>query len=252
MMTTVRRRVVSCLLALLTVVVLAQHRLSDGARRAIPDGTPDLWEQELHGTAVVASTHAARALDCPLILSLNRASQYRFTSVDDGVRFDLDADGDRERVSWPEAGSDVAFLALDHDGDGRITSSKELFGRHTVRGAHNGRTALMKLASDANGGNLGGAIDSQNPLFSRLLLWTDANHNGISEAAELRPALRALYAIGLGFGFQHRRDRNGNEFHYLGFIHIRRESGINQIVSAADDVFHRRRMYDACLVSRER
>jgi hypothetical protein len=249
-MTVLRRRIVSCLLAVLAIVVLTQHRLSDGGIRIVRDDTPELWEQVLHGSAVTATTRVARALDCPLVLSINRKSLYIFTSVDDGVLFDLDADGSRDRVSWPEPASDVAFLAVDRNGDGRITSGKELFGRHTVRGATNGMNALMKLTAESSSGSVRGGINLDDPLFRTLLLWTDANHNGISEAAELRPAHQVLSDIGLGFGRHHRKDRHGNESRSRGFVHVRTAPGINSTSASEDDVVRRRWMYDACLVSR--
>ena len=44
--------------------------------------------------------------------------------------FDLDANGVAEWVSWAASGD--GFLAMDRDGDGKITSGRELFGDHTV------------------------------------------------------------------------------------------------------------------------
>jgi hypothetical protein len=246
-MTHKRRRIVSGLLALMTILVLAQHRLSDGFIGQ--DDTPQLWEPVHHDSAVAATVHAARALDCPLVLSTDRSSAYRFTSAEDGVLFDLDADGDLDRVSWTEAASDVAFLALDHDGDRKITSGKELFGRHIVRGSWNGPSSLSRLAESA-GDPPAGAIDSRHPLFSRLLLWTDTNHNGRSEPSELRPARDVLSAIGLGYSRHHRKDAHGNESHYRGFVHVRTQPGANGTVSAADEVARGRGMYDVCLVTR--
>ena len=64
----------------------------------------------------------------PLILDLNRDGK---VSTTPGKRyFDMDANGVAERVSW--AGSGDGFLVMDRDGDGKITSGRELFGDHTV------------------------------------------------------------------------------------------------------------------------
>jgi hypothetical protein len=108
-----------------------------------------------------------------------------------------------ERVSWTEADSDVSFLAIDRDGDGKITSGKELFGNFTLPGVSNGFLALQGLAMQTNGGIERGSVSSDDPLYARLLLWNDMNHNGISEPwhrycpTTVRLALRARGAYAL-------------------------------------------------------
>jgi hypothetical protein len=247
------RRIAACLLAVLTILVVTERRLSDWQRRVPEDPTPELWEQVQHPSRPPRQRelklYAAPALHCPFVMSVDPNSPYRLTSVDDGVRFDLDADGDLDQVSWTDAASDVAFLALDHNGDGKITSGKELIGRHAAPGVRNGPNALITLA-ELNGGSQRGTIDSENPLFFKLLLWTDANHNGISEATELRPAHHVVSDIGLGYQRHHLKDQHGNESRYRGIVHIRTEAGMNNVTSSRDDVNRRRWMYDACLVSR--
>jgi hypothetical protein len=69
----------------------------------------------------------------------------------------------------------VAFLALDRDGDGQITSGEELFGNHTLEGSANGFEALQRTAMESNGGVRRGSVSADDPVYAQLLLWTDRN-----------------------------------------------------------------------------
>ena len=171
---------------------------------------------------------------------------YRLTSAADGVHFDIDADGTADQVPWTQRNGSVAFFAVDQNGDGQITSGHELFGGHTWPGASNGPSALIKMNLDTNGGAERGSISEDDPLFARLLLWTDANHNGISERAELQGASDHFSDVGLGYGFEYGRDLFGNAFAFEGWAHVRTAPGRNRAESAEEDVHRRRRFYAVC------
>lgn len=74
--------------------------------------------------------------------------------------FDLDGDGQTEAMPFLTAGS--AFLALDRNGDGRVTDGRELFGPTTG----DGFAELAGFDADGNG-----FIDEADPVFHRLLLF---------------------------------------------------------------------------------
>ncbi len=146
---------------------------------------------------------------------------YRLTSADDGVLFDLDGDGSLEKVPWTTAGSDDAWLAIDRNGNGRIDDGTELLGNHTpvyvnTPGvtAANGFLALTFMEGPEFGlSRRDGVIDSRDAIFSRLLLWRDLNHNGLSEPDELQAAGPAgLISVNTDYKTAHRRDQHGNEF----------------------------------------
>jgi hypothetical protein len=76
-------------------------------------------------------------------------------------------------------------------------------GSVTVAGASNGFAALIKLSDGTHAD-----ITADDALFAKLLLWTDTNHNGVSEPSELRPFGDVCDAIALSYHRSNRRDGN--------------------------------------------
>jgi hypothetical protein len=73
----------------------------------------------------------------PIVVPFEKSPEVKFSEP--RIVFDLDADGSPEVISWPINGG---FLVLDRDGDGQITSGKELFGDNTFPEWKNGFDAL--------------------------------------------------------------------------------------------------------------
>jgi hypothetical protein len=131
------------------------------------------------------------------------------------------ASGKPPQLAWSAAGSEVGLLALDRNGNGKIDNGSELFtgispqgvaaplrsgsatpalsqsamGTATSGGARQGEpksvtrkaglAALAFFDEPANSGNGDGKIDAQDAVYSRLLIWVDKNHDGISQPDEL-------------------------------------------------------------------
>lgn len=171
----------------------------------------------------------------PIVVATSRGATYKLTSVENGVLFDINGDGRVEQIAWTEPDSDIAFLALDRDGDGKISSGKELFGNHTSPNSRNGFDALLEMTMATNGGILRGSVTDLDPIFSRLLLWTDRNHNGVSEPEELRPAAELFAEIGLGYKPTTRVDQFGNMFRFKGWASARTASGHNTPMSVKEE-----------------
>ena len=167
---------------------------------------------------------------------------FHLTSAEDGVWFDIHADGHPTLIAWTAAGSGNAFLALDRNHNGRIDDGKELFGNITAqpRSDHpNGYLALAEFDKPENGGNGDGIIDARDDVFQHLLLWIDENHNGISEPNELHtlPEL-GVYSISLHYrDDQHFRDQYGNWFHYQAALNPDPRDGTSKDGRLTYDVF---------------
>jgi hypothetical protein len=126
----------------------------------------------------------------PIVVQIGPRKPYTFTSVENGVVFDIDGDGRYDRVAWTAADSDTAFLALDRNGNGYIDGGRELIGEYFYRDNKNQESAfdtLWRMQRKESGKVQRTGADDQDPFFAKLLVWTDRNHNGFSEPSELEP-----------------------------------------------------------------
>lgn len=155
---------------------------------------------------------------CPVLLDLENDG-IRLTGLDDPVWFDIDADGEVDLMGWTDRSE--GLLALDRNGNGTIDSGAELFGNATplLDGARalNGYLALAELDSAILGGDEDGFLGPADPAFGSLRIWTDRNHDGISQPGELKSLDEVgIRRVGLDYRRSHRRDRHGNELRFLG------------------------------------
>lgn len=143
---------------------------------------------------------------------------FDLTSPADGVSFDFQGYGQVVKSSWTAAGSDEAFLVLDHNRNDTIESGLELFGNETVQPANvspNGFLALSMFDKPDKGGNGDGLIDASDSVFTELRLWIDADHDGVSTVDELIPVTdKGISAFELRYKESKRVDRYGNRFRY--------------------------------------
>ncbi|MER8899884.1 Ig-like domain-containing protein, partial [Mesorhizobium sp. M0676] len=114
----------------------------------------------------------------PIILDLNHDG-FAFSDLNHGVQFDINGDGTKDQVAWNT--SNDGMLAVDLNDDGKIDDGTELFTPSFGGGNFaSGAAALASLDS-----NHDGLIDHNDAAFDSLLIWKDANANGISDAGEL-------------------------------------------------------------------
>ena len=150
------------------------------------------------------------------------------TSREDGVQFDLDADGEKESLSWMVPNTEDGWLAPDRNGNGIVDDGTELFGNHTPQpdppDGHelNGFLALAVFDLPENGGDGDGVIGPEDRIFHDLLVWRDVNRTGFSEADELR-TLESLgpVEINLNYKLSKKTDEYGNRFRYRAKLKLR-------------------------------
>lgn len=150
------------------------------------------------------------------------------TSLADGVSFDFNGNGKPLFMSWTDASYHNAWLALDRDRSGTIDNVNELFGSPTqpqipsLDGKRNGWLALAIYDGPTYGGNGDGVIDSQDAVFSDLLLWIDENHDGISQPQELHH-VQEMGVKGIELRYKENKsykDAFGNTFQFESFVTV--------------------------------
>ena len=155
----------------------------------------------------------------PIVIDM---SDRRPTMTGPEVRFDLANNGVPWLLGWTAMGTDAGFLALDRNGDGRITRGAELFGNFTAQQPgpnRNGFRALGEYDKVWHGGTDDGRIDASDEVYGSLLLWFDRNHDGVSQPFELVSlATAGLSAIELHYAESRYRDQFGNEFKYVSRV----------------------------------
>lgn len=130
---------------------------------------------------------AGDALIDPLAVNFDGAGVRLTTEKYD---FDLDADGETEKISFLEQGS--GFLVLDKNGNGVIDDGGEMFGPTT----NNGFLELQAYDADANGW-----IDENDAIFYDLSIWTK-DEEGTDRLSDLKSYdIGAIYLTGSSTAF---------------------------------------------------
>jgi hypothetical protein len=214
------------------IAALATAVLSLGActSSAVDAVTPDDSSDDSLLDGALNATFTSADSPTPVLLSLGDKKKFQLTSAANGVSFDIDNNGTKEQISWTAASTDDAFLVLDRNANGTVDNGSELFGDFTPQPASttkNGFLALAEYDKVANGGNADGQIDSHDAVYANLRLWTDTNHNGISEPAELSTlAAKQVLGIELKYHVEGKHDKFGNRFRYRSKVLTAKKSKV--------------------------
>ena len=148
-------------------------------------------------------TETFRRYASPLVLDL-LGNGLQFTSAEEGVFFDLDADGYVEKTGWTakQTEFDDAFLIYDKNDNGQVDNGKELFGDQN--GEKNGFIELAKY--DNNRDNV---INKDDPIYFKLRLWADMNANTKVDKGEIK-TLEEANVVEIPLDYTEEVDKKGN------------------------------------------
>jgi hypothetical protein len=173
----------------------------------------------------------------PLVIDTNRNGKLDLKNVWESgpaTRFDIRGNGEQVRTGWT---SGDGLLALDVNGNGTIDSGLELFGENTHALDGSMRTDFTRFANGFQAlaqfdDNLDGKVDAGDPVFSRLVVWTDINGNGISEKEEVK-SLSAHNIRSLSLAYTRVSAAEGSKFRF--FMVAMNEVRFTSSVEFADD-----------------
>ncbi len=219
-----------------------------------------------NGSVIYTDHELTDALNCPsltsdyyspIVIDLEtRNFDNAFTSVEDGVTWDFIGKGNLIHMAWTNPNRNIGFLVLDRNHNGRIDSSREMFGNLTHQPLNqqeaelgmrqaavgqawqpNGFLALEFFDRKENGGNANGKIDPGDTVFSELRVWVDTAHDANSRDGKMYTlAELGIKSISLAYAESPRTDKYGNKLRYQGTIEMEKVGATTPTIY---DVFFR-------------
>ena len=191
--------------------------IKDGVDRVIENikkAIRDLIGNDTDLSEVANLYEEAEHITSPLILDLNRDGVVGTTALQNGVYFDHDGSGYKEKTGW--VSQQDGLLVLDKNNSQNIESGQELFGNYTT--LENGQFALNGFdALAAYDLNQDGVIDVSDDIYTHLQVWQDSNQDGQVDAGELKLLQeQEIQHINLSYTQRNNVDAQGNIHKQLG------------------------------------
>jgi hypothetical protein len=193
------------------------------------------------GTMVPATDDVVDDCDqraSPLIVDMSPESSspgIELSSPIDGILFDIlggnsfPVSHSKKQISWLRDPNYMFLVLPNHEG--KVNGIDELFGDNTLgsdgRYSKNGYTALAKYDGRTREGDfLADAdqrIDSKDPIFNELRLWSDRNGDGIAQESELFTLdQKNIDFIDLRYDSRYlEKDAYGNETRYKSVVALK-------------------------------
>ncbi len=141
-------------------------------------GTAEDLEKELAARAEGKGSPASAGSVAPIVIDLDGDGVELIAPEDSPVMFDLNQDGWLDQLGW--VGPKDGILALDRDGDNRISLLNEISFLGDKPGATTDLEGLAAFDSDGDG-----ALTAADEQWSDFRVWRDANQDGRSSSNEL-------------------------------------------------------------------
>jgi hypothetical protein len=152
--------------------------------------------------------------ECPILID-TADEGFHLTDAADGVMFRNDPDSSELRLSWTDPNFHNGWLALPKNG--KVESLSELFGNFTPQPPSDDPNGFRALA--VYDLNHDGVIDAADPIYSKLRVWIDSNHDGIAQPEELHSLQElGIERISLDYHESRWTDQFGNQFRYVSAI----------------------------------
>ncbi|TPL73329.1 type I secretion C-terminal target domain-containing protein, partial [Mesorhizobium sp. B2-3-15] len=149
-------------------------------------------------TVHVAAGLTPFVLATPVVLDLNHDGIHTTDLTHSTISYDYNSDGLASKTAWVDQHDGI--LAIDLNGDGKVSNASEFVFTQQAPGAATDLAALEQLYDTNHDGKLTAADHD----FAKFGVWQDANGNGVADSGEFK-SLAALGIVEIGLESNHQQ-----------------------------------------------